>query len=195
MALLKPFYQGKLDVFCAMYAVLNGIRLTHGIRTLKARDILNDTLFALSSEPAAFRAVLDQKTDYVFLVDRMLSFIAKKYPLEVVKPFGAENLPDVETFWQVCADWLNPNGVKAEARAILCRFCRYQPIGDEAVVKHWTTIDRINDDVLHLFDSSHEAESIQSIRRENMATFRKDVGKTRFLHMQSDTLRFLRLPF
>ena len=38
--MLKPFYQGKLDTFCAIYAVLNALRLTHGIRTLKAREIL-----------------------------------------------------------------------------------------------------------------------------------------------------------
>ena len=29
--MLKPFYQGKLDTFCAIYAVLNALRLTHGI--------------------------------------------------------------------------------------------------------------------------------------------------------------------
>ena len=39
--MLKPFFQGKLDTFCAIYAVLNALRLTHGIQTLKARDILN----------------------------------------------------------------------------------------------------------------------------------------------------------
>ena len=47
--MLKPFYQGKLDTFCAIYAVLNALRLTHGIRTLKAREILNDTLMALAA--------------------------------------------------------------------------------------------------------------------------------------------------
>lgn len=49
--MLKPFYQGKLDTFCAIYAVLNALRLTHGIRVLKARDILNETLLALAGSP------------------------------------------------------------------------------------------------------------------------------------------------
>lgn len=47
--MLKPFYQGKLDTFCAIYAVLNALRLTHSIRVLKAREILNDTLMALAA--------------------------------------------------------------------------------------------------------------------------------------------------
>lgn len=193
--MLKPFYQGKLDVFCAMYAVLNGLRLTHGIRTIKARDILNDALFELSADPAAFRAVLDQKTDYVFLVDRMLAMLQKKYPLQVLNPFGPELMPDSSAFWQACQDWLNPAGLKAENRAILCRFCRYSPIGHKITVRHWTTIDSVTDKAMHLFDSSHEAESIQSIRKDNIAVCQKDVSETCFLHMQPDTARFLRLPF
>lgn len=193
--MLKPFYQGKLDVFCAMYAVINGLRLTHKIHTLKGRDILNNTLFGLAGEPKLFRAVLDQKTDYVFLVDRMLALIQKKYPLEVARPFGAENLPDAQVFWQTCQEWLNPNGAPAENRAIVCRFCRYQKLGEAAIVKHWTTVAKMDDTFMNLFDSSHEADSIRNIRRDNIAVSQRDVDAARFLHMQPDTARFLRLPF
>ena len=49
--MLKPFFQGKLDTFCAIYAVLNALRLTHGIQTLKARDILNELSLIHISEP------------------------------------------------------------------------------------------------------------------------------------------------
>lgn len=192
---LKPFYQGKLDVFCAMYAVLNGLRITHGIRTLKARDILNDTLLGLSINPAAFRAVLNQETDYVALVDSMLRVVAKKYPLQVVKPFGVENLPDEETFWQSCREWLNPGGKPAENRAIIMRFSRYDKIDQAPLVRHWTTVDTIDDQSMHLFDSSHEAEAIQNIKRENIAVNPRDIDEKRRFYMQPDTVRFIRLPF
>lgn len=191
----KPFYQGKLDVFCAMYAVLNGLRLTHGVQTLKARDLLNTTLFGLSRNPVVFRDVLEQKTDYVFVVDGMLNMIGKKFPLEVVKPFDVENRPDVEEFWQRCFDWLNPNGAQVEGRAIICRFLRYEPLKKSTIVKHWTTIDRIDGKKMHLFDSSHEAESIQNIGKDKIAVTVESADKERFLYMQPDTLRFLRLPF
>ena len=39
--MLKPFFQGKLDTFCAIYAVLNALRLTHGIQTLKALSLIH----------------------------------------------------------------------------------------------------------------------------------------------------------
>ena len=86
--MLKPFFQGKLDTFCAIYAVLNALRLTHGIQTLKARDILNETLLSLAGKPGALRAVLEQDTDYMQLVDDMIQARQQRYPLLVEKPFA-----------------------------------------------------------------------------------------------------------
>lgn len=192
---LKPFYQGKLDVFCAMYAVLNGLRLTHGIRTLKARDLLNETLLGLSTNPAAFRAVLNQETDYIAIVDSMLRVCVKRYPLQVIKPFTVENWPDVDTFWQACHAWLNPAGETAENRAIILRFARYDNLDEPPRVRHWTTIDTIDSEIIHLFDSSHEAESIQNLRRNLIVTRSKDITAEKRIYIQPDSVRFLRLPF
>lgn len=192
---LKPFFQGKLDVFCSMYAVLNGLRLTHGIRTLKARDFLNETLLGLATNPAAFRAVLNQETDYIALVDTMLRVAAKKYPLQCVTPFPAGTFPDVPGFWEACSSWLNSGGVPAANRAIIFRFSRFDKINEEPLVRHWTTVDTINEETLHLFDSSHDAESIQNINKANIATLRRDVNEDRRLYIQPDSVRFMRLPF
>lgn len=192
---LKPFYQGKLDVFCAMYAVLNGLRLTHRVRTMKARDLLNETLLGLSTNPAAFRAVLNQETDYIALVDTMLSVIGKKYPLQVIKPFAAADLPDVEAFWGACFNWLNPGGAPAADRAIIMRFSRFDKPGEAPQVRHWTTVDTITPDALHLFDSSHDAESIQNIRKSSVVTNSRDIDNEHHLYLQPDSLRFMRLPF
>ena len=91
--MLKPFYQGKLDTFCAIYAVLNALRLTHGLRVLKARDILNETLMGLAATPQAFRAVLEQETDYCALVDGMLRVQRRSFPLEIRQPFAVTAQP------------------------------------------------------------------------------------------------------
>lgn len=194
--MLKPFYQGKLDVFCAMYAVLNGLRLTHNVRTLKARDLLNETLLKLASKPAAFRAVLNQETDYVALVDSMLDDMGKKFPLQVIRPFKAADLPDVGRFWDVCRDWMNPNGVRASNRAIILRFSRFrQPDSQQAVVRHWTTVDAMDANIMHLFDSSHDADAIQNMGRDSVVTFARDLDEKHLFLMHTDTTRFLRLPF
>ena len=142
--MLKPFYQGKLDTFCAIYAVLNALRLTHGIRTTRARDILNETLMALAGNPEALRAVLTQETDYLQLVDGILRAQKHKFPLEVQAPWDEQAQPDENEFWTACRRWLD-GGTK---RAIIFRFLRHMTPDGPAVNRHWTVADRINDSVI-----------------------------------------------
>ncbi|WP_022656267.1 hypothetical protein [uncultured Desulfovibrio sp.] len=189
--MVKPFFQGKLDTFCAIYAVLNALRLTHGIRVLKARDILNETLLALAGAPEAFRAVLEQETDYLDLVDGMLRAQSRSFPLEVRAPFSAEAQPSVSEFWRFCQEWLAP----PSGRAVIFRFMRSLTPGGSPVNRHWTTADRMDDEILHLFDCSHEAEAILNIRKDSFVTRPEAVSPGRLLYIQPDSLRLLRLPF
>ena len=118
--MLKPFYQGKLDTFCAIYAVLNALRLTHGLRVLKARDILNETLMGLAATPQAFRAVLEQETDYCALVDGMLRVQRRSFPLEIRQPFAVTDDPAPAQLWEFVKgenqDWVVTE-VEKEAKA------------------------------------------------------------------------------
>ena len=137
--MLKPFYQGKLDTFCAIYAVLNGLRLTHSIRVLKARDILNETLMGLAASPEAFRAVLEQETDYCSLVDGMLRIQGRAFPLEVRQPFTDEDDPSVEQVWDCCRTWLAPGSGRAVMPAACSQRChqtgRCQPRWSPAITR------------------------------------------------------------
>lgn len=191
----KPFYQGKLDVFCAIYAVLNALRLTHGIRTLKAREILNETLLGIATKPAAFRAVLNQETDYVALVDNMLQIQAKRLPLKIERPFLAADLPNLDKLWTTCYNWLNPNGAKAEQRAIIMRFSRHDKIGEPAALRHWTVVSEMDLETMHLYDSSHEAEAIQNLKKSAVAATIREVDEAHRIQIHADSIRFLRLPF
>lgn len=190
--MLKPFYQGKLDAFCAMYSVLNALRLTHGIRTSKARDILNDTLLGLSLKPAAFRAVLTQETDYLHLVDTMLAIISRNMSLEVIHPFASDDHPTVDVFWNACQGWLGEEQAKT---AVIFRFLRHLKPDAAPVNRHWTTADYLKGDILHLFDCSHEAEAILNIRKNSFVTKPEAVDKEHLLYIQPDSVRFVRLPF
>ncbi|MBQ4567945.1 MAG: hypothetical protein IJA79_07455 [Desulfovibrio sp.] len=188
--MLKPFYQGKLDTFCAIYAVLNGLRLTHGIRVSRARDILNETLLALAATPEAFRAVLEQKTDYLHLVDGLLRAQSRAFPLEVIRPFE-QSQPPPEELWQTFRQWLIP-GAK---RAAIFRFTRSMSPDVPPLNRHWTTADRMDDEILHLFDCSHEAEAILNIRKDSFVTRPEAVTAGRLLCILPESVRFLRLPF
>lgn len=187
--MLKPFYQGKLDTFCAMYAVLNALRLTHGIRTLKAREILNETLLGLCATPRIFADVLYLRTDYVDLVNSMLASVCKKMPLVVESPFS--NGASVDEFWNKTGEWLGAD----QHRGVIFRFLRFLKPEAEALNRHWTTADKLENEILHLFDCSHEAEAILNIRKESFVTRREDVDKDHLLYIQPETARFVRLPF
>lgn len=187
---MKPFHQGKLDVFCAIYAVLNGLKITHGLRTLRARDILHETLLALSTNQDAFRAVLEQRTDYVRLVDGMLHIQCRKLPLRVERPFADETTrvaSGSDAVWNACARWLHGG----PSRAILFRFLRYMAPEVPPLNKHWTTVCRMEGDTLHFFDCSHEEEAVYKVTRSGFVTRPEDVRADCLICIEPYTMRFL----
>ena len=188
---MKPFYQGKLDVFCAIYAVLNGLRLTHGLRTLKARDILHETLLALAENKTAFKAVLDQQTDYIPLVDAMLQVHALNYPLRVQAPFlpPAEGgaTPGPQDTWQAIHGWLDGT----PRRTAIFRFFRYLHPEEAPVNRHWSTISHLEDGSLRLYDASHEPEAVQRIGQHAFVTDTADIRQGQLIYIDPHSLRFM----
>ena len=186
---MKPFYQGKLDVFCAIYAVLNGLRITHGLRALKARDILHGTLLALADNKDAFKAVLEQQTDYIPLVDAMLQVHALNYPLRVQEPFpplekGGQT-PDPEETWQAIHGWLDGTPF----RAVIFRFFRYIKPEEAPINRHWSTISHLEDGSLRLYDASHEPEAVQRIGKHEFVTNTADIRQGQTIYIDPHSLR------
>ena len=89
---MQPFYQGKIDNFCAMYAVLNALQVLFNIGPLQARRLFNLTLSAQAADAENFRRILEHKTDYLTLVDDMLDDVRRnEFPsLQVRAPFTAD---------------------------------------------------------------------------------------------------------
>ncbi|MBQ9536386.1 MAG: hypothetical protein IJU79_01200 [Desulfovibrionaceae bacterium] len=188
---MKPFYQGKIDTFCAIYAVLNALRITHGIRTLRARELFNDCLLKLSKNQQEFEDVLNQTTDYIALVDELLKTYAKAFPFIVESPFTTKKIPSVEEFWQVCEKWVNCD----QHRTGIFRFKRFFDNNPNPTVKHWTVIGSIDATTLTLYDSSHDAEAIRHLHQDMYVTNIDMIDKDKSLYVQPETLRLIRLPF
>jgi hypothetical protein len=188
---MKPFYQGKLDVFCAIYAVLNGLRLTHGLRTLKARDILHETLLALADNKVAFKAVLDQQTNYIPLVDAMLQVHSINYPLHVQTPFPPPeeggSTPCPEATWQAIHAWLDGS----LRRAVLLRFFRYLLPEDPPVNRHWSSISHLENGSLRLYDASHEPEAVQRIGKDEFVTDTAMIRQKQLIYIDPHSLRLI----
>lgn len=203
---LKPFHQGKLDLFCAMYAVLNALQITHNLRVLPARELFNETLLQLAAAPEALRRVLAQETDYLALVDGMLKAQSHRFALQVEAPFagcvpltpilpntrepraaGASSPPSPERVWETVAAWL----AGGERRAVIFRFIRYLLPGGPPVNLHWTTAHEIQGDTLHFFDCSHEECAIYSVPRGGFVTHAEAVHEGSLLCLEAHTLRLV----
>ena len=182
---MKPFHQGKLDVFCAIYAVLNGLRLTHGLTALKAREILNDTLLASADNKTTFKAVLNQETDYIPLVDAMLEIHRLNYPLHLHIPFTPQDAPTPEEVRRAAAGWLDGT----LRRAIVFRFFRHLRPEDSPINRHWSTVSHLEDGTLCLYDASHEQEAVRRILPDEFVTRREDICLGRLLYIEPHSLR------
>ncbi len=187
---MKPFHQGQLDVFCAVYAVLNGLRLVRDIRPSAARDLLHATLLELAAEPEAFHAFLHQQTDYYDLVDRLLEKQTRRLYIEVETPFpDATERVAPHALWT----WIVNRLSGPPPRALLLRFVRFLPFDARPYIHHWTCAARVQDSTLHLFDSSLAEGSIRAVERDQVITDPADAACDK-IRIEPSSLRLLTLP-
>ncbi len=202
---MKPFYQGKVDVFCAIYAVLNGLKVTHQIRTMQARTIFHETLMGLAHNPRLLLTVLEQQTDYVPFVDAILRVQCQKYPLAVENPFpdsSALYAPSCHEVWDVVENWLYPpddfteHARKIEnvpsRRAAIFRFLRYTSPDAEPVNKHWTTTYIMQNECMDFFDCSLEEGGVYSFHKGGFVTRPQDIDEDHLCCLEPHSIRLLR---
>lgn len=189
--MIKPFFQGKLDTFCAIYAVLNAYRLLYGMRKLKARDILNETLIELSANRKEFERVLNQETDYIGLVDHLLNKYAKKLSYKWSKPYADKNRVSKEEMWTDFQNWLGEYPDHSKNRTLVFRFLKFLNADQAPLNRHWTTGEYVKNDYLHLFDSSHEAEAILNVHRDAFVTDAKDIDADHLIVIPPSAVRLL----
>ncbi len=198
---MKPFFQGKIDVFCAIYAVLNALRVTHHIRTLQARDIFHDTLMGIAQDAKTFRAVLEQQTDYIGLVDAMLNVQGRKFPLHIEKPFEKstnDNAPSSEAVFESIKSWLAPNAFQGGSifqhvpeRVVIFRFLRYLMPDAQPVNRHWTTAYIMKGEELEFFDCSLEESAIYSLDKFSFVTRTEHINSRCLCCVEPHSIRFL----
>ena len=87
---MQPLYQGKIDNFCAAYAVLNGLKLIRNISTLQARVILNEMFYYEAQNLDEWLKIIHHETDYQRLVERMLHKWAATYSYKTFCPFNPQ---------------------------------------------------------------------------------------------------------
>lgn len=183
---MKAIYQGKLDNFCAAYAVLNGLKLIRNISTSQARIILTEMFYYESQNLEEWLKILVHETDYQALVKRMLEKWSSTYGYKTFCPFDPQEFiskkkrniflrntnsttsniqaeVDKDILWNTLMKY-----TKAQQRTVVLRFCRFVPHQVGPLVDHWTTLEKITDDAMYFFDCSLEASGWYSIPREKL---------------------------
>jgi len=162
---MQPYFQGQLDVFCAIYAVLNGLSLTHRLRVDSARSILHESILDMSRDREMFRQQLEQSVEYHDLVDRILNREVLRRDLLVRAPFTLQFRVRKEDVWDTLARWLS-----RPRRAAVLRFIRPLALPGEPTIRHWTTAEAVREESVALFDCSLEKSAIREIGKAQMVT-------------------------
>lgn len=112
---MQRFYQGQLDFFCAVYAVINALTALYGINLAQGRSLFASMLSDISRYPGLWRATLENRTDFHWLAEHMILACQKgsSYPVRAHRPFAlvrdipesAADLSLAQSFSNVgCAD-------------------------------------------------------------------------------------------
>lgn len=174
---MNPLFQGKIDNFCAAYSVLNALRLVCGISAFQARDILNDTLIEKAKNSEDWKKIVCHETNYNELVRFMLEKWQETYGYSYYCPFpcinpNANNIRrfqpevDLETIWEFLKNTVILSAEANKEVTAVLRFCRFLPRQAGPMVDHWSTISRITDTEIYLYDCSLEATGWYVLQRE-----------------------------
>lgn len=89
---MQRYYQGQLDFFCAIYAVINALTALYGLNLSQARALFATMLSDISTHPGLWHATLMNKTDFHWLTEHMLHACGKgqSYPVRAFRPFTHE---------------------------------------------------------------------------------------------------------
>lgn len=185
--LMQPFYQGKIDTFCAVYAVLNALQILHDISPAQGRELFNQVLIRESRDEERFLNILTRRTDYLGLVDRMLEGVRFRYPLKIHAPF-APGTPHSEV-WAALEEYARPD----LRRTVVFRFLRCVPERPRPVVDHWTTARSVDESGLHLFDCSLEPGGVYCLRGTELADALAPIAREYFV-IPPECVRLLSLP-
>ena len=161
----KPHFQGRLDVFCAIYAVINALVLTHGLPAGGARTLLHETLLDMADNRELFALQLNQLVEYHDLVDSMLNREVLQRDLLIRTPFPDEEITPKDEVWNTLSRWLAHSG-----RAAVLRFVRPLTVPGDLEIRHWSTARSVDGERIELFDCSREETAIHEIRYETCLT-------------------------
>lgn len=149
---LIPFQQGALDAFCGIYSLVNAEQLINNSDEKKSQELFNNVIFYLEKK----KRLAEILTEGMLLKDLKLllqNVIGTRIPKTELRFQGVPN-PSLEVFWQEVQQFLSSESHRAVILSL------------SGIHEHWTTINRITDKQIKLFDS----DGLKILNRGNCTT-------------------------
>jgi hypothetical protein len=153
---MEPYEQGGLDSLCGVYSIINAARKVVKINKNQALELFNKIIDFLDDE-GRFKRVMLEGISLHDISQIINEIIKPKYPIESKAPFWHFPNISLKYFWDEMMDFCTePN------TAIL--------IGVGGIHDHWTVVESIAENRIHLFDSN----KIKRFERNRCSTQRTD---------------------
>lgn len=194
---MEALFQGKLDNFCALYAVLNAMQRTHGINHWDARKLFHAGLISFSRDTELWEKIVCNRTDYIEEVGAFLKIIKKEgTPVHYTQPFpdGKASIAEV---LEVIKEWspINKKGTtlyeQAEGKAVVLQFKRFLPFRGAPLISHWTAVKEYTGSDIRFLDSSLEKSATYALPENGFCTCEKEVKQGRLFLINPATIYLL----
>ena len=152
---MKPYEQGALDGLCAVYSIVNAVRIVSGIDEEASRELFKEIILYLERTSDLAKILIEGiglKTIGGIFVDVVGDRISNR-----MMPFKQYPETPLDAFWNEMMGFLNGGG----PRAILIGLGG--PLWD-----HWSIVESITEKQIRFFDSY----KLKRLNRSRCATIR-----------------------
>lgn len=161
---MKPYEQGALDGLCAVYSIVNAVRIVSGIGEEEARELFREIILYLENTNDLSKILIEGiglKTIGGILADVVGEQISNR-----AMPFKQYPDTPLDEFWTTMMSFLSNGG----RRAILIGLGG--PMWD-----HWSIVESITEKQIHFFDSY----KLKRLNRSRCATMRSTSSRPHLL--------------
>lgn len=195
---MEALFQGKLDNFCALYAVLNAMQRTHGISHWEARKLFHAGLMSFSQDAESWEKIVCNRTDYITEVQSFIKVICDVGPaIHYTQPFpdGKASIAEV---LEVVRGWSSMEQHRGTAlheqaggKGVVLQFKRYLPFRGAPLISHWTAVKEYVGSELCFIDSSLEQTATHALPENGFCTCEEELKQGRLFLINPATIYLL----
>lgn len=195
---MEALFQGKLDNFCALYAVLNAMQRTHGISHWEARKLFHAGLISFSQDVESWEKIVCNRTDYIAEIQSFITVIRNEgSPIHYTQPFpdgkaSIADVLDVVRQWSPVDKHKGPTLFEqAGGKGVVLQFKRYLPFRGAPLISHWTAVKEYAGSEIRFIDSSLEKIATHALPENGFCTREEELKQGQLFLINPATIYLL----